>query len=113
MSKCTSDVYSSSDFGDMQNSLSIIKDMMGNLGSAMLDTTNSSTSSISSNSSNDTITGGTTFMDPTSSSTINSPLTTDFYYSFASFMANTTSTTFKSNKEFSVKDNWSSIENSG
>ena len=113
MSKCTSDVYSSSDFGDMQNSLSIIKDMMSNLGSAMLDTTNSSTSSTTSNSSNDTITGGTTFMDPTSSSTINSPLTTDFYYSFASYAANEIQDTFGSSSEFKVTSNWSDISNSG
>ena len=113
MSKCTSDVYSSSDFGDMQNSLSIIKDMMGNLGSAMLDTTNSSTSSTTSNSSNDTITGSTTFMDPTSSSTINSPLTTDFYYSFASYAANEIQDTFGSSSEFKVTSNWSDISNSG
>ncbi|MBO7084417.1 hypothetical protein J6W20_00510 [bacterium] len=105
MSKCTSDVYSSSDFGDMQNSLSIIKDMMGNLGSAMLDTTNSTTSSTASNSSNDTITGSTTFMNPTSSSTINSPLTTDFYYSFASYAANEIKDTFGSSSEFKVTSN--------
>ena len=113
MSKCTSDVYSSSDFGDMQNSLSIIKDMMGNLGSAMLDTTNSTTSSTASNSSNDTITGSTTFMNPTSSSTINSPLTTDFYYSFASYAANEIQNAFGSSSELKVTSNWSDISNSG
>ena len=113
MSKCTSDVYSSSDFGDMQNSLSIIKDMMSNLGSAMLDTTNSSTSSTTPNSSNDTITGSTAFINPTSSSTINSPLTTDFYYSFASYAANEIQDTFGSSSEFKVTSNWSDISNSG
>ena len=108
MSKCASDVYSSSDFASLQKDISTMQDMMGEFGSPMLATTiNSTQSSIN------TINGSTSFSNPSTSSQINSPLTTDFYYTFASFMANTTSTTLKSNKEFSVKDNWSSIENSG
>ena len=108
MSKCASDVYSSSDFASLQKGISTMQDMMGEFGSPMLATTiNSTQSSIN------TINGSTSFSNPSTSNQINSPLTTDFYYTFASFMANTTSTTLKSNKEFSVKDNWSSIENSG
>lgn len=108
MSKCASDVYSSSDFASLQKGISTMQDMMGEFGSPMLATTINSTQS-----SVNTINGSTSFSNPSTSSQINSPLTTDFYYTFASFMANTTSTTLKSNKEFSVKDNWSSIENSG
>ena len=105
VSKCTADVYSSNDFANLQQGISIIKNMLHLSGATNTTHSNSPTSQ-------STITGSTTFSNPTTSNQINSPITTDFYHTFANFLANTTSNTLSSNKEFTAKNNWPQINNS-
>ena len=111
MSKCSSNQYTSSDFSKMQDVMGNLKGMIDKLGStSMLDATNSNTSS---SSSTNTINGGTSFNNPTTSSLINSPITTNFYYSIADFSQSEMANTFAGNSLFTVKNNWSKISTSG
>ena len=112
MTSCTSNTYTSSDLSSIINKfknasdsassspLSSIPDSIKNLipSTDSLVTTSTTTTPTS-------MSGGTSFSNPSTSTWINAPLTSDFYYEFSNFLANDFETATNANKDIKASYN--------